>query len=328
MSSVLKEAPRETLLAALTVSRTFNKAALPLLYSHLYFEPKRTTKRGKVKSDYLRHVKTLDIFHHEHEHCANLDFQHSPDVIRFHWNSTIQYLHGWHGDAPCPLLDLKPKSVVFLDFNATTAPPDAKAFKNVIFPETKNRVVVWDISQDLNNKGWNAAVKNVIFPPEKDDTGFEARIKAINKGKGGEPRADDLTRREIVVFANNSTNRLFGLGFMWWWKSFAKEHARRKHIVVNLEALKPRDAHHIDSIEEDLWKYCANKSEESDLPRDNEDPDKYDNLHLLAINTWDRIKDCRPMLLEYLTEKEIQSLLPPPKMPKAPKAASTKKGKK
>lgn len=321
---MLEDVPQETLFSTLTVNRDFSKAALPLLYRHLYFQPKRTSKRGKISPEHLRHVKMLDIFDHDLKHCEKLEFSHSPDVVRFHWNDSIEKLHKWHGDdKPCPLLSLKPKSVVFVDFDATKAPPDAKAFKNVIYPHTENRVVMWDISEELDNKGWNAAVKNVIFPPEKDDTGFESRIKAIKKGKGGEPRPDDLTRREIVVFANNTTNRHAGFGFLWWFKSFAKEHCRRKHIVVNMGAYRPRDAHYIDSLEEELWKYCANKSEESDLPDDDEDPDKYDNLHLLSINTWERIEDCRPMLLEYLTESEIHNLLPPPKEPKA----STKKGK-
>lgn len=327
MSKVLEDVPRQTLLAALTVSRTFSRAALPLLYRHLYFQPNRSSKRGKLNGDHLRHVKTLDIFNHDASQCAKLKFTHSPEVIRFHYNDTIESLHSWHDGDACPLLSLKPKNVVFVDFNATKAPPNPKAFQTPIYPDTKNRVVVWDISEELNNKGWNAAVKNVIFPPEKDDVGFESRVKAINKGKGGEPKPDDLTRSEVVIFSNNTTNALFGSGFWWWFKPFAKEHSRRKHHVVNLQALRPRDGHYVDSLEEDLWKWCANKSEEMDLPRDDDDPDKYDNIHLLAFNNWPRIEDCRPLLLEYLTDSEIQDLLPPPKVPKAPKASSTKKGK-
>ena len=64
-----------------------------------------------------------------------------------------------------------------------------------------------------------------------------------------------------------------------------------------MAAYRPRDTHYTDSIEEDLWKYCANKSEVADLPRDDEDPDKYDKLGLLRINTWERIEECRLMRL-------------------------------
>lgn len=165
---MLEDVPQETLFSTLTVNRDFSKAALPLLYRHLYFQPKRTSKRGKISPEHLRHVKMLDIFDHDLKHCEKLEFSHSPDVVRFHWNDSIEELHKWHGDdQPCPLLSLKPKSVVFVDFDATKAPPDAKAFKNVIYPHTENRIVMWDISEELDNKGWNAAVKNVIFPPRR-----------------------------------------------------------------------------------------------------------------------------------------------------------------
>lgn len=322
VTKILRGASRKTLLAALRVDTTFNSAALPLLYSHLYFDPRRERKRGKISTAHLRHVKTLDIFNHDAEHCAALKFDHSPDVIRFHYNDTIECLHGWHNGTPCPLLSLKPESLVFLGFDATKAPPDPKAFKTPIYPDTKNRVVVWDISDDLNNKGYNAAVKNVFFPPEKDDPGLEARLKQIQKGTGGEPKPDDLTRSEIMIFANNSTNRHTGLGFLWWFKSWAKEHSRRKHIVVNLQALNPGNTHYVDSLEEDIWKWCANKSEEMYIPQDENDEDKYRNVRLLAYNSWPRIEKCRPLLLRYLTKQEIQKLLPPPK---TPKTASTKK---
>lgn len=316
--------PRQTLIAALTVNKTFSSAALPLLYEHLYFDPKRVHKRGKIKDDYLHHVKILDIFNHDIQDCIKLEFEHSPEVIRFDYNDTIETIHKWHDGMPCPLLNLKPQSVVFLGFDATKAPPDPKAFKVPIYHETKNRVVVWDITEEFNQKGYNAAVKNVFFPPEKDDINVESRVKAIKKGKGGEPKPDDLTRSEVVIFANSSNARRDGLHFHWWFHSWAKEHSRRKHIVVNLKAMWPTSNFFIDSIEEELWKWCANKSEEWDLPYE----EQYDNVNLLRYVDWERIEDCRPMLEEYLTEQEIRRLLPPPKIPKAPKAESSGKGKK
>lgn len=321
VSRVLGNVPRATLLSALRVNSTFKDAALPLLYRHFYFEPKRPEKCGQMKEDLLRCIEVLDVFDHDAEDCANLKLSHSPKVVRIHFDKAIPSLHSWHGDTKCPLLSLKPETVVFVDFTAKVAPPDPKkAAKTCLYPDAKHRAVLWDVSRDFDSHGFTQ-VKGIIFPPKKDDMGLKQRVTAIRKGTGGLPSPDDLTRSEVVIFSNSTGGNTYDPGFWSWFKSWIRSHTRRKHVLVNLQALKPGNEWFIDSTEESLWEWCAYIAEELELPRE----DGYDKMQPLAYSHWPRIEEYRRETSKFLTETEIDSLLPPKK---AKKAATAKKGTK
>lgn len=309
---VLADADRDTLLAALTVDSVWCGAALPLLYAHLFFDPKGP-RPGHVRLEHLRRVRTLDIFNHDAGDCAGLADKLAPDVVRIHFRFTLQLmLRGHRGGTKCPLLELEPKTVVFLDFDGQTFPLKAPDPASVaVFPGATERVLVWNISTGLDPWVFGRC-SDLIFPTLEGDIDLGEKLDRAQSRATTAPATDDTPRSEVVILSNNTDHTLGEQDLFSWAEQWVYSHASKRHDVVNLQAFRPRDIWCAAALKGSFRAMC------DDLASDYLALDEYADL------TFERIEGLLPVqyarahnlyeyrlqLTRYLTRREILALLP------------------
>lgn len=305
---VLEDVPRETIMAALTVNSVWYSAALPLLYTHLYFDP-NGPKPGVIRTEHLSRVKVLDIYNHGMCDCAGMDFKKSLQVIRMHFRFTLGLMVGGHGGKPCPLFDLKPETVVYLDFDGRrTVQRDYRTFPSIVlYPDAKERVLVWDISSGLNPYGFSGQ-SDVIFPSPPGRWGITEMIEELEAGNTSlKAELPDLS--EIVIFSNKRCLPIDDYPQLWeFFDEWLFPATALKHVVVNFEAFDPGYPASVNYLRDELRGYCHDHGQL--FPRRPNGTAKYTKLLPLNYTTWHEIPEYRDHMAKFLTRKEIKALLP------------------
>ncbi|EJT53120.1 hypothetical protein A1Q1_00127 [Trichosporon asahii var. asahii CBS 2479] len=312
VAMVLELVPRETLLSALRVNSTWYSAALPLLYAHLWFDPKGP-KPGQIRTEHLHCVRTLDIYNHGIEDCAGLVFAKSPQVIRIHFRFTLDMMlsHSGHGGRKCPLLELEPETVVFLDYDGLRTPSRGrdKAGDILLFPNARERVLVWDISQGFYDC---LGARPIIFPDRPDDVSLADMVERLER-KETSLKDDPPTprRTEVVIFANKTSDGIGEDDLFPWMAYWTRARVRTRRAVVNLRAFRPNDADFACDIGLELWEFVRDMGIEC-LPFEGEFSLRLKYQDLLATHhaRWYSTREYYREARRFLTAREIRALLP------------------
>lgn len=315
---VLEQVPRETLLAALRVNSVWYGSALPLLYTHLWFDPKGP-RPGEIRPEYLSKVKILDIYNHGPGDCAGMDFKGSPEVIRLHFRFNLDLIRKGHRGKKCPLLELEPRTVVFLDFDGESRlSPTADISHIQVYPNTTERVLVWNVANGFKPSGYFEA-KDIIFPRQR---GEQALRTLANLLETEELSVEELVtkppgREEIVIFANNTPYPIHDwdrgqVNLAEWFDLWVTEHVPKWHTVLNLRAFNPHSvlgAWDASDIIESFFNLCEEVAVNC-IPFTMEDSFelKYESLQA-AIAVGLHPDANRLLTRRYLTEKETNALL-------------------
>lgn len=309
VSIILGYVQRDTVLAALKVNWTWHSAALPRLYEHLWFDPKGP-RPGEIRTEYLSKVRVLDVFNHGPGDCAGMDFKTSPEVVRLHFRFTLGLIVNGHGGRKCPLLDLKPDTVVFLDFDGRRKlRRDSRTFPCIqLYPHARERVLVWDIATGVNMKGF-LKQSDVIFSCSDDLWGVTELVEELEAGNPNvKPEVQD--QAEVVIFSNKSSTQIDDdpelFDFFLDWSTLP---TARRHIAVNFEAFNPGCRFSALCLADKMWDLCDELGMDT-VPYQGDGTPKYPRL--LPINWTDafEIPQYEDSLARYLTAKEIKGLLP------------------
>lgn len=319
VTMVLEQVPRETLLAALRVNSTWYSSALPLLYTHLWFDPKGP-RPGEIRPEYLSKVKILDIYNHGPGDCAGMDFKGSPEVIRLHFRFNLDLIRKGHRGKKCPLLELEPRTVVFLDFDGEKRLSHTADISHIqVYPNTTERVLVWNVANGFKPSGYGE-VKDIIFPRQHGEQSLWALVNLLEAEELllEEVMTEPPRRDEIVIFANNNevpvqdwNGNNFDL--IEWFDQWVSEHVPKLHTVVNLRAFNPYSVSHEQTAYGILHSFmdACEQIATDYIPLVDDDCLEF-KYHMLqpAISTALYLDPNRPQIETYLTEKEINALLP------------------
>lgn len=254
----------------------------------------------------------LDIYNHCIEDCVGLRFANSPKISRIHFRFTLDLIlsHSGHGGRRCPLFELESQTVVFLDYDGLRTPSRArdKVREVQLFPNAKERVLVWDISQGF----WNCVgARPIIFPDRPDDVSLEDMVDRLERKEASlEDDPPTPKRTEVVIFANKTSDGTGEEGLYEWMRYWMQALVRTRRAVVNLRAFRPRDENFACGVGFDLWQFVRDCGREY-LPFNHKSLQfRYEDLLANNHAHWYSTLEYYDQAKRNLTMREINTLLP------------------